>query len=561
MRPLVTQRIAAHTPLCRQQAKRSITLATAFKRLVSVVHPRRTLPPMSSSSSSVRPSFFSTMSAPASAAKLSSPFTGPEQDMAREFLNFKNASPSQFHAVETTVKALDAHGFKRVSERDPNWKIEAGGKYYLTRNQSSIIAFAVGGSWRPGSGFAITAAHTDSPVLKIKPVSKVTKQGYLQAGVELYGGGLWHTWFDRDLTLAGRVIVDAGEGKFDSRLVHINRPILRLPTLAIHLNREVNDKGFIFNKEKHLVPVLATTVADKLNAKATGQPASSDKKSPEWDATPKNDISSPQSPPFPELHHSVLIAMLARELDVPPQAIVDFELCLTDTQPACLGGAYEEFIFSRALDNLMMSFVSIRSLLASLEDGEAFAKEKLIRVVALYDNEECGSASIMGAGSNHMYQMLNRLNGDSNSYDAAIARSFLVSADMSHGVHPNYSEVHEDNHRPMLHGGLVLKQNANQRYATSGISGFLLEQIARNHQIPTQKFVVRNDMGCGSTIGPILATSTGMRTVDVGIPQLSMHSIREMCGIADVYSAVKLLTAFYREFAEMDEKLRVAGEN
>jgi len=253
------------------------------------------------------------------------------------------------------------------------------------------------------------------------------------------------------------------------------------------------------------------------------------------------------------------VQLLAQSLGVKESDIKDFELALCDTQPAGFGGVFNEFIFSRALDNLCMSYVCTQSLIASAT-AESVAAEEKIRIVGLFDHEECGSASIMGAASNNMYQLLNRLNADPASYDAAIANSYLVSADMAHALHPNYAECHEENHRPVMHKGLVIKCNANQRYATSGLTGFIMEEIARTNGVPTQKFVVRNDAMCGSTIGPILATSCGIRTVDVGIPQLSMHSLREMCGVADLQSAFKLIVAFYEQFTALDKKLVVKGE-
>lgn len=338
-------------------------------------------------------------------ANVKSAFSDVETKRAGDFLEFINASPSQFHAVETTVKSLVAAGFAQVSERDAKWNVLPGGKYFYTRNQSSVVAFIVGMKWQPGNGFTISAAHTDSPVLKVKPVSKVSKNGYLEVGVEPYGGGLWHTWFDRDLTVAGRVMIASG-GDYVMKLVHIKRPILRIPTLAIHLNREVNDKGFIFNKQTHMLPVIATNVAEQLNGARKDSPMSND-------------------------HHPLLIELLAKELDVAPEDIRDFELSLTDMQPAGFGGAHNEFIFSRALDNLCMSHICSQALIASAT-SESINNEEKIRIVALFDHEECGSASVMGAASNGMYQLLNKLNADPASYDAAIAKSFLVSADMAH---------------------------------------------------------------------------------------------------------------------------------
>jgi len=487
------------------------------------------------------------MSAASASAFPTQVFGSDEQALGKKFIDFVNASPSQFHAVASTAKELEAAGFVQVSERDADWKIKPGGKYYYTRNQSSIVAFAVGEQWKAGNGFTISAAHTDSPVLKLKPISKVTKNGYLEVGVEPYGGGLWYSWFDRDLSVAGRVIVSKGDGTFEARLVHIKRPILRVPSLAIHLNREVNTAGFKFNLQTQLLPVLATAVATQLGNKAAPLPTGT---GPE--PSPTQTMS--------DFHHPVLVQMVAAELGVRPEDVRDFELALCDTQPSAIGGAYNEFIFSRALDNLMMSFICTQALIASVAGDKALAQETQIRIVGLFDHEECGSASIMGAGSNNLYQLLNKLNADPATYDSAIARSYLVSADMAHALHPNWPEMHEENHRPAMQKGLVIKTNQNQRYATSGFSGFVMEELARRNGVPTQKFCVRNDVACGSTIGPILATSCGIRTVDVGVPQLSMHSIREQCGIYDVNLAHVLLTAFYRDFAALDKQIFVKGE-
>lgn len=455
-----------------------------------------------------------------------------ERAFATDYLNFINKSPSHFHAVQSFKERLTSAGYKCISEKDSHafTDIVPGGKYLFTRNQSTLIAFAVGAKWERGNGFNIMGAHTDSPVLKVKPISKIEKHGFLQVGVECYGGGLWYTWFDRDLSLAGRVMVENEDGSgFTSTLVQISRPILRIPSLAIHLNREVGTDGFNPNKETHTVPILASVIKEQLSL---GQDSKGKAIAGE--------------------HHPLLISLLAEEMKVDAGRIRDFELSLFDCNPACLIGAHEEFISSRALDNLMMSFVTMRAL---IDSDNSLQDETQIRVVGLFDHEECGSQSSMGAGSNLMSRILLQLNQDPVSYDAAIRKSFLMSCDMAHGVHPNYPEKHEERHRPSIHGGLVVKQNANQRYATSGISAFLVNEIAKRHNIPLQKFVVRNDVMCGSTIGPILSSSLGIRTIDVGIPQLSMHSIREMCGTADCLSAYELCKAFFADFARLDKTL------
>lgn len=446
------------------------------------------------------------------------------------FLSFINKSPSPFHAVHETAQALTAAGFQQLREEDP-WAgaVQPGGKYFVTRNQSAIVAFAVGGRYSRGAGgFHVIGAHTDSPCLKVKPISSIESAGWLQVGVETYGGGLFHTWFDRDLGLAGRVIVRESDSSFRSRLVLVNRPILRIPTLAIHLDRDVAS-GFSFNKETHLRPVLATAVRAQLEA-TTGDKADQPKAK----------------------HSSVLLQLLAKELGVEIDQICDFELCLFDTQGANVGGALDEFIFAPRLDNLCCSWLATQALVKALP---TLADDDNVRVVALFDNEEVGSSSRMGAGSDFLQTVAERVAGVELGASAA-RKSFLVSADMAHGVHPNYSEKHEMNHRPAIHAGPVIKYNANERYATSGESAFLLKEIARRHRIDLQEFVVRQDTGCGSTIGPILSTRTGIRTVDVGIAQLSMHSIREMCGTEDLEKTLDWFTAFFSEFSAVDKCLK-----
>lgn len=455
---------------------------------------------------------------------------------AQTFVDFVNKSPSPFHAVQETAAMLKQAGFQKLNETKP-WSIQTGQKYFVTRNQSAIIAFAVGGKYKAeAGGFHIIGAHTDSPCLKVKPISNLSAQGYLQLGVECYGGGLFHTWFDRDLGLAGRVIVSNGSASSESKNVMINRPILRIPTLAIHLDRDVSKKGFQFNRETQLRPILATEVAAKLEA---GQ----DKDHLEDDAHAKPS------------HHAVLMRLLAEELQVDVAQIQDFELCLFDTQGGNLGGALNEFIFAPRLDNLCCSWISTQALIESLD---TLNHELNVRVVALFDNEEVGSSSLMGAASNFLEQTMARIAQDSLSFSQAMHKSFFVSADMAHAIHPNYADKHEVNHRPVMHKGPVIKYNANQRYATSCISSFLMKQVAKNHNIPLQEFVVRQDTGCGSTIGPILATKTGIRTIDVGVAQLSMHSIREMCGVDDVEHTIQWFRGFFSEFSKLDQSLNAA---
>ncbi|KAJ3155480.1 hypothetical protein HDU89_006443 [Geranomyces variabilis] len=464
---------------------------------------------------------------------------------AEGFIKFVNASPSPFHAVETARQELLAKGFEEIQERD-SWsgKLKKGGKYFFTRNKSCIAAFAVGGKYESGNGFAVVGAHTDSPCLKIKPHSKKEKSGYTQVGVQTYGGGLWHTWFDRDLGLAGRAFVKSADDKLEHRLVRIDRSILRIPTLAIHLDRGVSE-GFKFNNEVQLTPILAANATQILNAKSDAE------------ATANG-----------EQHAPMLLKLLAKEMKVDAADIGDFEICLYDTQPSAIGGAQDEFIFSARLDNLMMSYCSITALVNSTTSA-SLEKDPNIRVVVLFDNEEVGSVSAHGAGSNLLEVTLRRLSVEVEQHNQAVAqqsgferamtRSLLISADMAHALHPNYAEKHEENHRPLMNKGVVVKQNANQRYATTAVSTTLLREVAKKAKVPLQEFVVRNDSPCGSTIGPMLSAQLGLRTIDVGNAQLSMHSIRETCGTEDVKFAIDLFEVFFNEYAAIDASVTVDG--
>ncbi|KAL6545548.1 hypothetical protein OROGR_009422 [Orobanche gracilis] len=470
--------------------------------------------------------------------------------VAIDLVEFLNASPTAFHAVDEAKKRLRSAGYEQVSERD-DWKFEAGKKYFFTRNHSTIVAFAIGKKYIAGNGFCIIGAHTDSPCLKLKPVTKVSKGGYLEVGVQPYGGGLWHTWFDRDLAIAGRVIVREqkdGCEFYSHRLVRIEEPIMRIPTLAIHLDREVND-GFKVNKQTHLAPVLATSVKAELN-KLVAKNGSVEGLEMRDGTTKTN-----------QKHHPLLLQLIAAQLGCEPDQICDFELQACDTQKSVIAGAMKEFIFSGRLDNLCMSYCSLKALIDSTSSEMSLEDENGVRMVALFDHEEVGSDSAQGAGSPVMLDALSRIaisfSSDAKMLPKAIQRSYLVSADMAHALHPNYMDKHEESHRPKMHGGLVIKHNANQRYATNAVTSFLFTTIAAKHQLPVQDFVVRNDVLCGSTIGPILASGVGIRTVDVGAPQLSMHSIREMCAVDDVKHSYEHFKAFFQEFSCLDHKLTV----
>lgn len=455
-----------------------------------------------------------------------------------------------YHAVASAAARLEKAGFSPIREKDP-WvsTIKPGGKYFVTRNASSIIAFAVGRNWAPGNPISMVGAHTDSPCLRVKPVSKKSKLGFMQVGVETYGGGIWHSWFDRDLGIAGRVMVRGDDGEVVSKLVKVDKPILRIPTLAIHFTRSSN---FEPNKETELFPIAGLAEAE-LNKES--------QETEEGEFSPLADMG--------ERHHPHVLDLIAKQAGVSPSAIVDFELLLFDTQAACLGGLNDEFIFSARLDNLNMTYCTVEGLIASASDA-SLKDDNSIRLAASFDHEEVGSTSAQGANSSFLSSILRRLAATKPASDVenvesdpaaaleqTLARSFFVSADMAHSVHPNYADKHEADHRPLLNKGTTLKINANQRYATNSPGIVLLQECARRAEVPLQMFVVRNDSLCGSTIGPMVSAKMGVRTLDLGNPQLSMHSIRETGGSRDVGFAIGLFKEFYESYSELEKKIEV----
>ena len=420
-----------------------------------------------------------------------------QEEFNTGLLEFLAAATSPFHAVREMVARLKAAGFTELYDAQA-WDIEPGSAHYLLRNDSSIIAFRAGRDSEPRDGLRMVGAHTDSPCLMVKPNPEKSSQGYQQLGVEVYGGALLNPWFDRDLSLAGRVSFLDGDGTLRKALVDFREPIAVIPSLAIHLDREVNKKRSI-NPQTDIVPLLGS--GDSLDLR------------------------------------ELLAARLKEEhqgLDV--AKVLDYELCFYDTQPPQLVGLEREFITSARLDNLLSCYSGLQALLAS--DGA------LSSLLVCNDHEEVGSQSAAGAQGPLLRSVLERLAGDSAAYAALIDKSVMISADNAHGVHPNFADCHDENHGPLLNGGPVIKINANQRYASTSETSALFRQLCEEVDVPVQSFVVRTDMACGSTIGPITAGELGVRTLDVGAPQFAMHSVREMAGSSDGWQLSRVLARF-----------------
>ena len=437
-----------------------------------------------------------------------SSYTADHLPLAKEAMTYFDASSDPFHAVQTSVEMLNDAGFVQLADAEPyQGNLQPGGKYYFTRNKSTLVAFTVGNKYVSGNGFCIIGGHTDSPNLRVKPRSKRTASGCLQIGVECYGGGLWHTWFDRDLGISGRVLVrNSDTDKIEQNLVKIDRALLRISNLAIHLQSAEERKGFTFNKEDHLSPILALEAKKALTGKGD-EPAKSEYTKDGWS----------------EYQEPALLQLLATELDVTVESIVDFELSLFDVQKAALGGVFSEFVHSARLDNLASCFLAVKALVDHVNEG-LLVNDEDISMVVLYDHEEVGSSSAVGAGSPIMGEAVRRISfaldisGTTNAdvYDSCVRKSFVLSSDQAHAVHPNYASKHEKNHQPKMNQGMVIKRNSNQRYATTPVTGVLIREIARQAGLPpVQEFIVRQDCGCGSTIGPIISSATGIRAIDM----------------------------------------------
>jgi aspartyl aminopeptidase len=423
-------------------------------------------------------------------------------DTVREMIGYIDAAPSPYHAASEAAARLDAAGFVRLDEIDA-W--EAGpGRHYVLR-AGSLVAWATHEGAPAEGGFRVVAAHTDSPNLRVKAHANTGAAGWRQLGVEVYGGVLLNSWLDRDLGLSGRVMVRGAGGSPEARLMLSNRPLLRVPQLAIHLHREVNDKGLVLDKQKHLAPVWSLGSPDERG----------------------------------------LEDFLAAELGLDAGDLLGWDLMCHDVQGSRLLGRNEEMISAPRLDNLCSSYCGLAALIDHAESGAPGRTP----VLCLFDHEEVGSASRTGAGSPVLKDVLERIvlvrGGAREDLHRALADSVCISVDMAHATHPNYVEKHEPAHWIELNQGPVIKINTNQRYATDAEGEAFFQSACEGAGVPVQKYFHRSNLACGSTIGPLTAANLGIRTVDVGAAQLSMHSSRELCGALDPALLVRALSACF----------------
>ncbi|KAL8727567.1 MAG: hypothetical protein Q9166_005973 [cf. Caloplaca sp. 2 TL-2023] len=459
------------------------------------------------------------------------------------FLDFITNNPTVFHAVDALSKRLESYGFTRLSSREA-WegKIKRGGKYYVERNGSSIIAFVVGSNYKPGNGAAVIASHVDALTTKVKPIpTKPTKAGYVQLGIAPYAGALNKTWWDRDLGIGGKVLVkDKSTGKISTQLVKLDHPIARIPTLAPHFGAPAYDPNP--NPETQMVPIIGLD-------------------NPGQESIPMQttDCFAASQPPR-------LVKAIAGNLKIDSYAsIVNWELEVFDTQPAQLGGLDKEFIFAPRIDDKLCSYAAIEALIASTLDtrtrdgSQPTDDDSIVKIVGCFDDEEIGSLLRQGAKSNFLPSTIERtvaaIAGAQYSSDVisqTFANGFMISADVSHAVNPNYLNVYLENHSPQLNVGVAVQADPNGNTTTNSVSTAFLQRVADKCDSKLQVFQIRNDSRSGGTVGPMLSSAMGMRAIDAGLPQLSMHSIRATVGNLDPGLGVKLFKGFFDYFEEVD---------
>lgn len=422
-----------------------------------------------------------------------------QQNFNQGLVAFLQESPTPYHAVKNMVAQLEQHGFQRLHESE-SWQLDDNGRYYVIRNDSSIVAFTNGSHQQ---GFRMVGGHTDFPCLKVKPQPELHRHQYLQLAVEVYGGALLNPWFDRDLSIAGRVFYLDSNDALKSSLINYRKAIACIPSLAIHLDREANKQRSV-NPQTDIPPILCQLSKDE-----------------------KADF------------RVLLKDQLAAEGINDVKEVLEYDLSFYDTNGAAIIGLKDEFIVSAALDNLLSCYVGMTAMIEALDNTAA------PMVLVCNDHEECGSQSATGAQGPMLKTILHRITGSTEALAQAIDRSMIISTDNAHGVHPNFADRHEGNHQPLLNKGAVLKINANQRYASNDETCALFGLLCREANADYQYFVTRTDLACGSTIGPLTAGELGIRTLDIGLPTFGMHSIRETAGTRDAFQLTQVLQRFF----------------
>ena len=426
--------------------------------------------------------------------------------MIQRLIDFLNASPVNFLVVKNVAKVLDNAGYERIDMGDAMPEMKAGKRFYTIKNDSSLFAFEIGTKPMAEAGMHIIAAHSDSPTFRIKPSAEIACQGgIVKLNTEAYGGSILNTWLDRPLSIAGRVIVKGQDIMHpESRLLHVKRPLLSIPNLSVHLNKQINE-GIKLSKQKDMLPILGI-ISDELEKE------------------------------------NMLLAVVSKEAGVAIEDILDFDLYLYDTTPACLWGMHEEFISSGRLDDLSMVHAGLEAL---IDSGES----ETTKVLAVFDNEEVGSKTKQGAGSMFLASIMQRIvlaqGGTLDDYYRMIEKSFLVSADNAHAWHPNYNEKYDPTNHPKMGGGPVIKYNAAQKYVSDAYSAAVFAGICKEAGVPYQTFVNNSEVAGGSTLGNILSASLPLCGVDMGAPMWAMHSIRETENVQDHEYCIKAFTHFY----------------
>ena len=430
--------------------------------------------------------------------------------MINRLFQFLDSSPVNFLAVDTICKRLNDAGFKSFDASSRLESVKAGEKFYVVKNDSSIYAFVIGRQPLAEKGFHIICSHCDSPTFRIKPNAEMLREGMLSLNTEVYGGPIMSTWFDRPLSLAGRVIVESGDIlRPDTRLLHIRRPLLTIPNLAIHFNRQVND-GVKLSKQTDMLPLMAATVNEEMKKEG------------------------------------VLLSLISEELNISISDILDFDLYLYDTTPPSTFGLQQEMISAGRLDDLSMVHASLEALITASDEGIP----EQTNIMAVFDNEETGSQTKQGAGSPFLRSLIERIiiaqEGRGDDFYRAVEQAFMISADNAHAWHPNYSSKYDPTNHPHLGHGPVIKLNASQKYATDAVSAAVFAGICRKAGVPFQYFVNHSDVAGGSTLGNILASSLPVKGVDMGNGVLAMHSVRETGSVADHLYCIKAFTEFYK---------------